>query len=261
MYASASTTTTTFQQIQSFALNDSIIDGKLAFGVHLDGQSFSITGTYLGDETTFNEIIAPALLAGLPSTTTATSIQSVDWLTSLTLLASPQPLYQSTTNYNLHDDFFAKSIAVPSSSPLTADALTSYFTYIIQNGIDPPTPWFANIDLVGGPSSAINAIPVDASAYSDRTALWVLQHYGYTGNSGSQFPTTELDFVAGLSDALTSAMPGTSFGAYLNYVDPSLTAAEAHAVYYGEETYEKLVGIKQMVDPGDVFWNPQSIGN
>ena len=67
--------------------------------------------------------------------------------------------------------------------------------------------------------------------------------------------------MAGLSDALTSAMPGTSFGAYLNYVDPSLTAAEAHAVYYGEETYEKLVGIKQMVDPGDVFWNPQSIGN
>lgn len=53
-------------------------------------------------------------------------------------------------------------------------------------------------------------------------------------------------------------MPDTTFGAYLNYMDPSLIAAQAHTFYY---TYAKLLAIKQVVDPGQVFWNPQSIGN
>ncbi len=260
MYVSASTTAAVFQHIQTFALNTSVIDGKLAFGVHLDGSSFGISGTYLGDEAVFNETIAPALLSGLP-TPASTSIQSLDWISSLTLLAAPQPLEQPTTTYNLHDDFFAKSVVVPSSSPLTTEALESYFGYIIENGVNAPDPWFTIINLYGGPGSAINAIPSTASAYSDRNALWVLQHYGFTANTISPYPAASLDFVDGLNTALTSAMPDTQFGAYLNYVDPSLSAAEAHELYYGEETYEKLVGIKNLVDPQHTFWNPQSIGN
>ena len=65
----------------------------------------------------------------------------------------------------------------------------------------------------------------------------------------------------GLNAALTNAMPGTTFGAYINYVDPSLSAAEAHELYYGQETYAKLLAIKNEVDPKHTFWNPQSIGN
>lgn len=260
MYESADTTTAVFQHIQSFALNASVVDGKLAFGVHLDGSSFSISGTYLGDEAYFNNTIVPALLSGLP-TPSSTSIQGVDWIASLTLLAAPQPLQQPTTAYDLHDDFFAKSLVVPESSPLTTEALNSYFNYIIENGVNAPNPWFSIINLYGGPGSAINAISPTASAYSDRSALWVLQHYGFTTNTGSPYPPASIDFVNGLNTALTSAMPETEFGAYLNYVDPSLSAAEAHELYYGAETYQKLLGIKEVVDPQHTFWNPQSIGN
>ena len=74
------------------------------------------------------------------------------------------------------------------------------------------------------------------------------------------FPT-ELNFVDGLNTALTEAMPDTTFGAYLNYVDPELSASEAHELYYGETTYDKLLGIKKTWDAGDIFWNPQSVGN
>ena len=260
MYISANVTTAAFQHIQSFSLDNTTVDGRLAFGIHLDGSTFTISGTFLGDQPTFEGTIVPALLSGLP-TPYETTIQSVDWITSLTMLAAPNPLQEPTTGYNLHDDFFAKSVVVPSSSPLTTEALDSYFSYIIEQGVNVPNPWFSIINLYGGPGSAINAISPTSSAYSDRSALWVLQHYGFTAHDTEPYPSASLDFVNGLNSALTSPMPNTTFGAYLNYVDPSLSAAEAHELYYGAETYQKLLAIKNVVDPQHTFWNPQSIGN
>ena len=260
MYTLANTTAAAFQHIQSFSLDNTTVDGKLAFGVHLDGSTFTVSGTYLGDQSSFEKTIIPALLAGLPPPS-ETTWKSVDWITSLTMLAAPQTLQQPTTGYNLHDDFFAKSVVVPSSSPLTNEALNSYFGYIIDKGVNAPNPWFSIINLYGGPGSAINAVSPTSSAYSDRGALWVLQHYGFTANQAAPYSSASIDFVNGLNTALTSAMPDTTFGAYLNYVDPSLSAAEAHQLYYGAETYQKLLAIKNVVDPQHTFWNPQSIGN
>lgn len=230
------------------------------YSVYLDGSTFSISGTYFGDLANFTDMIAPALLRGLP-TPSASSIQSVSWIESLTLLAAPQPLAEPTTGYNLHDDFFAKSLVVPTSSPLTTAALKSYFAYIIQYGINPPSPWFSIINLYGGPDSQINVPSSSSSAYSDRSALWVLQHYEYTANTALPFPAADFGFVNALNTAITSAMPGTTFGGYVNYVDPSLSPAEAHSTYYDAPTYARLVGIKNEIDPGNLFWNPQSIGN
>lgn len=248
--------------VQAFAQNTSVVDRKLGLGIYLDGSAFSVSGTYIGDLTIFNSKVAPELLRGLP-TPSSSSIKSVDWIESLALLASPQPLQQPTfrTSYTLHDDFFAKSLVVPSSAPLTTAALTSYFTYIIQNGVNAPNPWYSIINLYGGPDSQINVPSPSSSAYSDRSALWVLQHYGYTCNTGSPYPSASLTFVNGLNTAITNAMSSTTFGGYLNYVDPSLTAGQAHTLYYGSTTYAKLLGTKNVVDPGKVFSNPQSIGN
>ena len=47
---------------------------------------------------------------------------------------------------------------------------------------------------------------------------------------------------------------------YLNYVDPELSAREAHEVYYGTEIYARLMRVKRAVDPDGVFWNPQAVG-
>lgn len=74
-------------------------------------------------------------------------------------------------------------------------------------------------------------------------------------NGSEPFPATITNFVNGLNNALISAQPETAFDAYLGYVDPGLTAAQAHSLYYGSPTYERLAAIKK------VFWNPQAIGN
>ena len=68
------------------------------------------------------------------------------------------------------------------------------------------------------------------------------------------------NFVNGLNSALENAMPGTTFGGYLNYVDPELSPDQSHRLYYSQEVYERLVRIKREVDPDNIFSNPQSVG-
>lgn len=259
MFKSAATLTSTFSHLQSFAQNSSVVDRNLGMGMYMDGSGFSISGTYFGTLDKFNNVIKLELLRGLPTPSTS-SVQSVDWIKSLTLLGGSNTLQEPLTGYDAHDDFFAKSVVVPSTSPLTTDALNSYFGYIVSKGVNAANPWFSIFNLYGGPDSQINVPSVASSAYSDRSALWVVQHYGYTGNTGSPFPTTSLDFINGLNTALETKMPNAVFGGYANYVDPSLSASQAHALYYDTTTYNKLLSIKKDVDPGLVFWNPQAIG-
>lgn len=104
-------------------------------------------------------------------------------------------------------------------------------------------------------ASAANA------AYSGRGQLWIVQHYAILASQGSSDTERAINFVNGLNDALKNSMPGTGFGGYLNYVDPELSAQEAHGLYYGNDVYQRLVEIKKVVDPDNVFSNPQSVGN
>ena len=264
MFTNASTTASAFDHIQSFALNASFTDRNLGLGIFLDGTVFTVSGTYFGSLDTFNKKLVPALLSKLPEPTKK-DVKSLSWLDSLKALDNNAPLEQPLTTYSAHDDFFAKSVVTPSSKPLTVGALTSYFNYINAHGINNSSvgTWYAIFNLYGGPDSQINAVPASSAAYSDRAALWVVQHYGFTANTDSPYPQGNIDFIEGLNKALTEVMEkdGVKFGAYANYVDPSLSAQQAHVLYYGQETYAKLLDIKKSVDPGSVFWNPQSVGN
>ncbi|KAL2046569.1 hypothetical protein ABVK25_011754 [Lepraria finkii] len=115
MHNAAAPPIAAFMHIQNFALNG---------GVHLDGDlSLSLGHTSVTSKP-LPMPSAPALLSGRP-TPSSSSIQAVDWIISLSLLASPNTLQQLTLGYNLHDDFSAKSFVVPSSAPLTTDALNS----------------------------------------------------------------------------------------------------------------------------------------
>ncbi|KAL8844259.1 MAG: hypothetical protein Q9176_001434 [Flavoplaca citrina] len=240
-----------FSHIQSFALNASVIDDKTGFGVTPSPSNFHISGTYHGDEATFRSKIAPEILRTLP-TPSSTKIKSFSWIDSLADMWS-SPLPQPLTGYDNHDNFYAKSILVPETTPLTPTALLNYFTYIATNGSKTPS-WFSELNLLGGPSSKINT-PQYPSAYSHRNSLWVLQHYAIVPANATGNTKPTIDFVKGLNEAL-----GMGYKGYLNYVDPELSAKEAHETYYGKEDYERLVRIKKVVDPEAVFWNPQAVG-
>lgn len=142
---------------------------------------------------------------------------------------------------------------------MTTDTIKSFWSYIIDN--QGQGPFFSIINLYGGPGSKINEISPDASAYADRDALWVFQNYGYTSTGKPPFDSSIIALIDGLNNATTALQPDGDFTAYLNYVDPDLSAYEAAELYYGPETYDKLLKIKAEIDQNFVFWNPQAIGN
>lgn len=71
-------------------------------------------------------------------------------------------------------------------------------------------------------------------------------------------------------ESMTSHMNPAQVKGYANYLDPTLSAAAAHQLYYGNDSWDGSVGgegrldklkrIKRKVDPGNVLWNPQAIG-
>ena len=267
MLSSASSSANYFEHIQSFALDPKFVDRNLGLGVYIDGGQFYVSGTYFGSLDDFQSRLVPELLRGLPKPSW-TNTFSKSWLDSLSALANYVPLQQPLSGYSQHDDFFAKSVVTNASDPLSVSTMTNYFQYIIDNGVNNKlgngNSWFTIMNLYGGPDSQINAVPADSSAYSDRSALWVVQHYARTSNTGSQFPQGEVDFLNGLNNALENVQANgngnATLRAYQNYVDPTLSASQAHSQYYGDATYQRLLGIKNQVDPAKVLMNPQSVG-
>lgn len=260
LFTDATKSASYFQSIQDFALNSSTVDRRIGLGLYLDGGGASLSGTFIGTLSEFDSKIAPAMLNGL--SISSTSVRELGWIDSLTALSGSKTLQVPLSGYSAHDNFFAKSLTVPESSPLTTDALKSYFSYVIQEGVNPPTPWYSIINLYGGPDSQINSADKkdpNYAGYSDRNALWVFQNYGYADQSQA-LPAETQSFIQGLNDALTSKMSGVDFGGYLNYVDPSLSASQAHDEYYSSDLYTRLLAIKKDSDPNSVFWNPQAIG-
>ena len=247
--------------IQDFALNSTVMCDDLGFGVHIAPGALGITGIYYGSQDDYVNYIKPELLRTLPPSNE--TLETVDWPTLLDLFAGYQgPVSQPLgPAYPQHDDFYANSLLSPQASPITHDAWVKYFQYIIQNqNLGGNSTWYSIIDLYGGPGSLINKVAPDATSFPHRSSLFSFQHYSYTGDYSDPFPSNIIPFTQGLNDVLPNAMPNVEWPSYINYIDSQLTAAEAHAVYFGNETYSRLLSIKNEVDPTRVFWNPQAVG-
>ncbi|KAJ7225636.1 hypothetical protein GGX14DRAFT_640035 [Mycena pura] len=216
------------------------------------GKDIQFTGYYLGSETDFDRVSAPLLIAtGDPS---AKYIQERDWITALTE-ASGEPTLSTNHSRDVHDTFYAKSLVVPQTSPITASAfsaLANYFNSTNSTGI--LKEWFIQFELWGGGNSAISSVDPDATAYPHRRHHVTVQLYGRSAGSWSSQATA---FVDGLANAITSSMPETSFGAYMNYIDPDLCGW--HEKNYAHN-YWRLEEIRKKVDPHDLFMKAQNIG-
>ncbi|KAF1834659.1 FAD-binding domain-containing protein [Decorospora gaudefroyi] len=239
--------TNTFLHIQDVAKNASVIDNRISFGIYLDNWgTYSLSGAFFGSVNEFNTKVKPELLRTLPSA--QVTVQSMGWYDYMVKVSGEATIKVPLTGYDEHENFFAKSITVPESAGLTSNALNALYDYLKTAG---STQYYIIINLYGGPGSAINSKDTNFAAYNDRDSLWVLQNYGF----GSA-----INFVNGINSAIINAQPQTSFGAYLNYVDPTYDAATAHELYYGDAVYSRLAVLKKQVDPQSVFWNPQAIG-
>ena len=145
--------------------------------------------------------------------------------------------------------FYAKSLDFTPKTLIPSSTVDKLFEYL--DTADKGTPlWFILFDLEGG---AVNDVPVNATAYAHRDALYWMQAYAVGLPRVSQ---TTRDFVNGIVNTITTGMPGARFGAYPGYVDRAL--ANAQQAYWGPNL-PRLERIKVEIDPNDVFHNPQSV--
>ncbi|KAI4906901.1 hypothetical protein J4E90_010104 [Alternaria incomplexa] len=202
-------------QLQKFAQSSPLMDRNITLEVYMNiFGTFEVRGWYFGDRTHFSSAVLRAMLEGLPKADN-TTIATRNWLDALQDIAEGEPLVEPLTGYDNHQTFYTKSIVTREAKPLTRRALESF-----AGQINVPSP--------------------DSAAYSHRDSLWVFQNIGSSANMLPPFESGIKAFVQGLNTALTDAQPDGDFLAYPNYLDPELTPAEAHRLYYGDATYGKL---------------------
>lgn len=176
---SVSKAVATFKGIQRFALNASVINRNIAFGVVIGGNasSYTVRGTYFGSFASYNKTIVPALLRQVPfPPSNASTVEETDWITSLIQLGGAPNLTVPLHGYSDRDNFYAKSVTT--TEPFKDKALEQFFTfaYTAGRGKFSPVDWFSIINLYGGPDSAIGRYNENFAAYAGYDDLWVVQN-------------------------------------------------------------------------------------
>ncbi|TGO67091.1 hypothetical protein BOTNAR_0048g00210 [Botryotinia narcissicola] len=258
--SSAEKVSAAFLQTQDFVLKSPLLTPNISFGFNVNSASgLAITGmcTFC-DLAHFRDIVFPQLVSGFDID--SRNITNLSWIDTLATLAAPDPLAQPLLNYDLHDTFYVKSLVTKNEKPLSPEAVLAFFSYILSHQ-SPEIPYFSIINLYGAPGSAIDSGALSSSSHADMDALWVFQNYGYTPSHLPPWENRITEVIEEMTNAVLDAQPMGNFSGYINYVDPDLSAEEAAESYYGNATYDRLLGIKTEVDSGFVFWNPQAIGN
>ncbi|GAA5956067.1 hypothetical protein JCM3765_005445 [Sporobolomyces pararoseus] len=229
------------------------------------GGSLTVSGVWYGPTGELGTVIQP-LTSALPSGYTS-SIKSYNWIDSAQQLAGSQKL-NTTGQKNTRDDFYTKSLLTPAVAPLTTDVMTKFFNYLWNTKTN--NNWFVQWDVYGGQYSKINTIQsTSESSFAQRGKLLSSQMYVSSPTYGQPYYQSGFDFADGMYNVIINGMTSTGawsnnssdrngYGAYINYVDPRLSAAQVKNLYWGS-LYSRLQSIKTKYDPKNILRNPQSI--
>ena len=236
------------------------------FSIHdqppeLDMRMFlpsELTGVYHGNRTQFDQVMAP-LLAKLDNPGGGNKVVTKGWIETLTHFAFTSLLQPEV--YDVHENFYAKSLMPEALPPASITAMANYYfttarNYSMANG----RAWYLLIDLHGGNRAAISAVPPDATSYSHRKTIFKMQFYDRIYPDSAIYKPEYMKFMDGWVKAIEDASGGNKYGMYINYADTSLDKTEAHIRYWGDH-YDRLVKIKKSYDPYNALYGPQIVGS
>ncbi|KAF8962024.1 glucooligosaccharide oxidase [Flammula alnicola] len=227
---------------------------------------FQLLGVWYGPASQFDSL-SSTLMSALnlePNNATykliteGTYIQSVEALGGLGSLNTTGVKEGSNT-------FYAKSLVLPPLDagsggqivPLDDSAIMNFMEFLGNEGFNASTTWFVDVELYGGLSSAINAVSLDATAFSHRNALFTMQFYTSAKGGLPPFPDSGFELLDGMVRTIVRNSPADlQFGAYPNYIDDRLLSWQN--LYFGSH-YPKLHQLKKVYDPRNVFMFPTSI--
>lgn len=211
----------------------------------------SFDGVYYGSESELSTILAPLLErtgGGTIEAKEGTWMQGLEFYAERNCLTLPDP-------YTEHANFFATSLTL---KDLVGESLENFVHYWHTKAVNSqPGGWFLQLDLHGGPTSMVSAVPNSASAYAHRDKKFLIQLYHWSDNE-KPYPPEGISLMKGWIEAATKPLQHGDWGMYVNYVDSKLDRGTAEQLYYGENL-KRLQELKKRYDPTEVFYYPQSI--
>ncbi len=238
-----------FQAFKGFQTWGANAVPEISASFYLDpfGNS-NIEGVYLGPQAALPPLIK-SFLANTPPASSSTTQQS-DWITLILqnggFPTGSNPDVLNLKNYPLPTNTFkAKSIYVNAPAGLSDAGITAMLNSMHSDSNDNA---FFLFDLYG-PTSNINQVAADATAFVHRSSLFSIQMVAYWSIAAQ----ASADFTF-LDNSWNAVRPFATAQAYQNYIDRDLPLT----AYYGSNL-NPLIEIKQRWDSQNVFNFPQSI--
>lgn len=232
----------TFKDWQNFIAQPNL-SRKIYSQLTFSAVGMMVTGTFFGTQQEYDALNLEGIF---PPSKKAKVIEINDWLALVT---------HWTEDIGLHivggipTAFYSKNLAFKGTDLMPSACIDNLLTYLDK--ADKGTLlWFLNFEQQGG---ATNDIPVAATAYAHREALFYMESFGI---DVGRVTTTTRNFITGINKTITDAMPKTVFGCYPGYVDPEIPNGQEA---YWAPNLQRLEQIKRAIDPKDVFHNPQSV--
>lgn len=216
-----------------------------------DSGDHSFEGVYYGSIDDLSTILAPLIEktgGGKLITKQGTWLEGLEYYSERNSLFIPDP-------YIERFNFYATSMTLKDFSDKSLHGFVQYW-HSQAIGFKPGS-WFIQLDLHGGPTSAVAAVPNSDSAYAHRDKAFLIQLYHYIGNE-TPYPPEAISLMRGWVSATTESLKDGDWGMYINYVDSELDRDQAQKLYWGENV-ERLQELKKRYDPTEVFFYPQSI--
>ncbi|KAG6552088.1 hypothetical protein Mapa_006397 [Marchantia paleacea] len=205
-----------------------------------------MSGIYLGSKSSFADVMKP-FLSSLPAPTKREELE-VDYIT--TVLQNDG--YKPTDPLSILDlvnvtypfvTFKSKSIFVKKNG--MSDAGIQAYIEALRKGSEAS---YSILDLFG-PTSVINKVPSNATAWVHRDALYSIQMFTYWENSSDASCS-----ISWIENLWRTARRFSSPSAYQNYIDVQMPLS----AYYGSNL-SKLKTVKKKWDANNVFRFQQSI--
>ncbi|KAJ7648666.1 glucooligosaccharide oxidase [Mycena polygramma] len=179
--------------------------------------TFEFGGAWYGAEGQVEGVLQP-FLDKLPTPIFGTLMGNGTWIDNLiNLNGATGGSLDTSLRPDTNDTFYVSSLVTPQEAPMDDNTRLQFMQHLATEGFDTPLDWFIQARLYGGNGSAINAVPVDATAYAHRDSMFTMQI------QVTQTPVVTEDafsFVHGVVNNITGNMPPDwDYGAYLNYID------------------------------------------